>query len=63
MVDYLKDRHKIEIQIDRQALADVGIGDGHAGDDELKGISLRSALRLMLQEIGADLHHQGRRVA
>ena len=51
VIDYLKDRHKIEIQIDNKALQDVGIGTDTPVTVDLKGISLRSALRLMLKEL------------
>ena len=37
VVDYLKEQHKIEIQLDTKALDDVGIGSRHAGDDERQG--------------------------
>lgn len=52
VIDYLKDMHKIEIQIDSKALGDVGIGTDSPVTKNLKGISLRSALRLMLHELG-----------
>jgi hypothetical protein len=51
VVDYLKQRHRIEIQIDTRALDDVGIGQDTPIDKSLKGISLRSALRLILREL------------
>ncbi len=51
VLDYLKDRHKIEIQIDTRALEDVGIGTDSPVTVDLKGISLRSALRLMLKKL------------
>jgi len=50
VVELLKDKHKIEIQIDRRALDDVGIGTDTRVTKNLHGISLRSALRLMLRE-------------
>lgn len=53
VVDYLKDYHKIEIQLDTKALEDVGAGSDTGITKNLKGISLRSALRLMLA--GLDL--------
>ncbi|MCG2684963.1 MAG: hypothetical protein L6306_15270 [Planctomycetales bacterium] len=52
VIDYLKDMHKIEIQIDTRALGDVGIGTDTPVTKNLKGVSLRSALRLMLRELG-----------
>jgi len=51
VVDYLKDFHKIEIQIHERALEDVGIGSDTPITRHLKGITLRSALRLMLKEL------------
>ena len=51
MIDYLKDLHSIEIQIDEKALADMGIGSDTPITRNLKGITLRSALRLMLKEL------------
>ena len=51
VVDYLKDLHGIEIQIDHRALEDIGIGSDTPITRNLKGITLRSALRLMLKEM------------
>jgi hypothetical protein len=51
VVDYLKDFHGIEIQLDRRALEDVGIGEDTPVTRNLKGISLRSALRLILRDL------------
>ena len=53
VIDYLKDLHKIEIQLDTKALEDAGAGSDTPITKNLKGISLRSALRLMLG--GLDL--------
>jgi hypothetical protein len=55
VVDYLKHLHDIEIQLDKRALDDVGIGTDTPVTHNLKGISLRSALRLILREL--DLAH------
>ncbi len=52
VIDYLKDLHKIEIQIDSKALSEVGIEPSAPVTRNLKGISLRSALRLMLRDLG-----------
>jgi len=52
VVEYLKDRHEIEIQLDRRALEDMGIPTETPVTSNLKGISLRSALRLMLNDLG-----------
>ncbi len=52
VVDYLKDYHGIEIQLDKKAMDDVGIGSDTPITKNLKGITLRSALRLLLKEKG-----------
>jgi uncharacterized protein YfaS (alpha-2-macroglobulin family)/TolA-binding protein len=51
VVSFLKDYHGIEIQIDRKALDDVGIGSDTPITRDLKGITLRSALQLMLRDL------------
>ncbi|MCA9269024.1 MAG: hypothetical protein KDA41_11165, partial [Planctomycetales bacterium] len=51
VIDYTKDLHGIEIQIDKRALEDVGIGTDTPITRNLKGITLRSALRLLLKDL------------
>ncbi|HOP77833.1 MAG TPA: hypothetical protein PLD05_10090, partial [Thermogutta sp.] len=51
VVNYLKDRHQIEIQLDQKALQDVGVDTNTPITKSLRGISLRSALRLLLREL------------
>ncbi|MHC4179275.1 MAG: hypothetical protein ACYSWU_17315, partial [Planctomycetota bacterium] len=52
VVDFLKEKHKIEIQIDRKALDDVGLDPSTIPiSKNLKGLSLRSALRLTLRDL------------
>jgi hypothetical protein len=51
VIDYLKDRHDIEIQLDGKALADAGVGSDTVVTRHMKGITLRSALRLLLGEL------------
>jgi len=51
VIDYLKDYHHIEIQINRKVLDDVGIASDTPITRKLKGVSLRSALRLMLRDL------------
>ena len=51
VVDYLKERHGIEIQLDTKALTDAGLGSDTPVTRNIKGITLRSALRLMLSEM------------
>ena len=52
VVDYLKDMHKIEIQLDTRAMQDAGINPDAPVTKNIKGVSARSALRLMLRELG-----------
>jgi hypothetical protein len=51
VIDYLKNRHEIEIQLDSKALADSGLGSDTTITRNVKGVSLRSALRLLLGEL------------
>jgi hypothetical protein len=48
VVDYLRDLHGIEIQLDEKALTDASIDLETQITKSLKGISFRSALRLVL---------------
>lgn len=52
VLDYLKQRHDIEIQLDSRALADEGLGSDVSITRNIKGITLRSALKLLLGELG-----------
>jgi hypothetical protein len=49
---YLKDHYHIEIQLDTKALGDAGLGPDTPITKTVKGVSLRSALRMMLRELG-----------
>ena len=51
VVDYLKQRHNIEIQLDNKALTDAGVGSNTPVTRSIKGITLRSALKLLLNEL------------
>jgi len=52
VIDYLKKKHQIEIQIDRKALGDVGLDPSTLPiTKKLKDLSLRSALRLLLHDV------------
>jgi hypothetical protein len=51
VVDFLKEYHHIEIQLDMTSMDDVGIGTDTPVTIKLKGVSLRSALRLMLRQL------------
>jgi len=50
VVDYLKKYHKIEIQLDKKALDDLGVSSDTPITISLQGVSLRSALRLLLKQ-------------
>lgn len=50
-VDYLRDLHGIEIQLDTKALEDAGINTDTPFSRKLHGISLRAALRLLLGSV------------
>jgi hypothetical protein len=49
---YLKDYHKVEILLDRHALEQAGIGTDTPVTLNLRGVSLRSALALLLRGLG-----------
>ncbi len=51
VVDYLQDLHHIAIQLDSAALKEAGVDESTPVTKNLKGISLRSALKLMLDEL------------
>lgn len=51
VLEYLKDHHRVEIQLDHKAISDVGIGADTPVTANLKDISLRSALRLLLRPL------------
>lgn len=51
VIDYLKGHHRIEIQLDKRALSDVGIEADSPITTNLRGVSLRSALKLLLREL------------
>jgi hypothetical protein len=50
-IDFLKDKHAIEIQLDSKALEDGGMGTDTPVTCKVSGVSLRSGLRLMLSQI------------
>ena len=60
VVKYLKGYHDIQIHVDTQALGDVGLGTDTPITQDLTGISLRSALDLMLGELDLTwtIHHE-----
>ena len=51
-LDYLKTKHGIEIQLDQQALSDLAIGPSTPVTRSASRIRLRSALRLILEDLG-----------
>jgi hypothetical protein len=51
VVAFLSDQHKIPIQIDRKALDSIGVGTDSPITKNFKALSLRSALRLILDEL------------
>lgn len=51
-LNYLEDLHHIEIWVDKQALQEEGVNSDQQVTLVLSGISLRSALRLMLEPLG-----------
>jgi hypothetical protein len=50
VVDFLKDYHDIAIQFDKKAMDEAGINRDTPITGSIKGISLRSALNLLLRE-------------
>ena len=51
IVAFLRDEYEIEIQLDTQALDDFGLGPDEPVSVNLRNISLRSAMRLMLKPL------------
>jgi hypothetical protein len=51
VIDYLKQRHAIEIQLDNKALGDAGILGNMPITRSIKGVTLRSALNLLLADL------------
>ena len=51
VVVFLKDKHSLEIQLDDKALEEAGVGSDTPVSCKVKGISLRSALRLLLRPL------------
>jgi hypothetical protein len=51
LVEYLEDLHKIPIEIDTKALDEAGLGSDVPVTRNLKGITLDSALTLLLKEL------------
>ncbi|HVC95853.1 MAG TPA: VWA domain-containing protein [Pirellulales bacterium] len=51
VIEYLKAKHDIEIQLDGKALEDASVGTDTTVTRTIKGITLRSALRLLLSDL------------
>ncbi len=51
VVDFLRTEYDIEVQLDLQALDDLGLSPDDPIDVNLRNISLRSALRIMLRQL------------
>lgn len=51
VVDYLSDQHKVLIVLDKKSLSDVGIAVDQPLTANLRDVSLRSALGLMLEQV------------
>ncbi len=54
VVDYFKDLHGIDIRLDTEAFGDAGPNGKTPITRNLKGLSLRSTLRLMLRDLALD---------
>ena len=52
VIDSIKTRHNIPMIIDDKALADAGLDSSMTVNQDLRGISLRSGLKLMLNSLG-----------
>lgn len=50
-VDFLRNEYNIEVQLDQPALDDLGLSADDPVNVELRNISLRSALRIMLKQL------------
>ena len=52
VIDYLKNYHNILIKLDTKVLSDAGITSDTPVTEDIKGITLKSALRMMLRDLG-----------
>src|SRR6185312_5509037 len=59
VVEYLMQRHEIEIALDNAALTKAGVGSDTPLTRNVKGISLKSGLELMLGEIDLTCFAEG----
>ena len=56
VIDFLKARHRIEIQPDTKALTDANVALDAPITKNLKGITLRSALRILLHNLDLNAY-------
>ena len=54
VIEYLKVKHDIEIQLDNHCLQEAGVATDTQITRSLRNLSLRSALNLVLRDIGLD---------
>ena len=59
VVDYLKGRHHIDIQLDKKAMDEAGIGADVPATRNLKGVSLRLGLAADAPRLGPELRDPG----
>jgi len=59
-VDFIHDAHGIEVHLDKRALKESGIDETVAVTNSFRGVTLNSALKLLLDELGlvAVIHHE-----
>ena len=62
VVEYLKERHNVEIVLDAKALLDAGIGFDAPITRNVRSISLKSALELLLGELDLTCFAEGDRL-
>jgi hypothetical protein len=62
VIDYLKARHDIEIVLDNEALTKAGLGSDALITRNIRGISLKSALELLLGELDLTCYAEGDRL-
>ena len=60
VVDYIKQKHEIEVQLDNKGLADAAVDPSAPITRSVDGISLRSALRLILEDLDSLINDKNR---
>ena len=51
VVDFLAQKHKVQIRFDHKALSDAGVGSDTPINRSIKGLSVRTALKLVLDDL------------